>query len=80
MVVDGSKEEQIEEQLEPVIEATEEYYHGASHFWLHAGETSPTIGLVGAVFGLILALQKLVVSIPPLVAKLRISVRIVSSR
>ena len=32
MVVDGSKEEQIEEQLEPVIEATEEYYHGASHF------------------------------------------------
>ena len=36
MVVDGSKEEQIEEQLEPVIEATEEYYHGASHFWLHA--------------------------------------------
>lgn len=59
MVVDGSKEEQIEEQLEPVIEATEEYYHGASHFWLHAGETSPTIGLVGAVFGLILALQKL---------------------
>jgi chemotaxis protein MotA len=50
MVVDGSKEEQIEEQLEPVIEATEEYYHGASHFWLHAGETSPTIGLVGAVF------------------------------
>ncbi len=58
MVVDGSKEEQIEEQLEPVIEATEEYYHGASHFWLHAGETSPTIGLVGAVFGLILALRK----------------------
>ncbi len=54
-----AKEEQIEEQLEPVIEATEEYYHGASHFWLHAGETSPTIGLVGAVFGLILALQKL---------------------
>ena len=59
MVVDGSKEEQIEEQLEPVIDATEEYYHGASHFWLHAGETSPTIGLVGAVFGLILALQQL---------------------
>lgn len=59
MVIDGSKEEQIEEQLEPVIEATEEYYHGAAHYWVHAGETSPTIGLVGAVFGLILALQKL---------------------
>jgi len=59
MVIDGSKEEQIEEQLEPVIEATEEYYHGASHFWLLAGETCPTIGLVGAVMGLILALQQL---------------------
>lgn len=59
MVIDGSKEEQIEEQLEPVIEATEEYYHGAAHYWLHSGETSPTIGLVGAVFGLILALQQL---------------------
>ncbi|RBQ28220.1 flagellar motor stator protein MotA [Aliarcobacter vitoriensis] len=59
MVIDGSKEEQIEEQLEPVIEETEHYYHGASHFWMHAGETAPTIGLVGAVFGLILALQQL---------------------
>ncbi|MBL3520542.1 flagellar motor stator protein MotA [Aliarcobacter lanthieri] len=59
MVIDGSKEEQIEEQLDPVIEETEHYYHGAAHFWLHAGETAPTIGLVGAVFGLILALQQL---------------------
>lgn len=59
MVIDGSKEEQIEEQLEPVIEATEEYYHGAAHYWILAGETSPTMGLVGAVLGLILALQKL---------------------
>jgi chemotaxis protein MotA len=59
MVVDGAKEEQIEESLEPVIDATEEYYNGAAHYWLHAGETSPTIGLVGAVFGLIGALQQL---------------------
>lgn len=59
MVVDGAKEEQIEENLEPVIEATEEYYHGASHYWMHTGETCPTIGLVGAVMGLILALQQL---------------------
>ncbi|QEZ89722.1 flagellar motor stator protein MotA [Aliarcobacter cibarius] len=59
MVVDGSKEEQIEENLEPIIEETEHYYHGASHYWLLAGETCPTMGLVGAVLGLILALQKL---------------------
>ena len=59
MVVDGSKEEQIEENLEPIIEETEHYYHGASHYWMLAGETCPTMGLVGAVLGLILALQKL---------------------
>src|SRR5574344_1982969 len=59
MVIDGSKEEQIEESLEPVIEETEHYYHSASHYWLLAGETCPTMGLVGAVLGLILALQKL---------------------
>ncbi len=59
MVIDGSKEEYIEESLEPIIEETEHYYHGASHYWLLAGETCPTMGLVGAVLGLILALQKL---------------------
>lgn len=59
MVVDGSREEQLEEQLEPVIDATEEYYNGAAHFWSLSGETCPTIGLVGAVMGLILALQQL---------------------
>ena len=59
MIVDGSKEEQIEESLEAIIEETEHYYHGASHYWLLAGETAPTMGLVGAVLGLILALQKL---------------------
>ena len=59
MIVDGTKEEQIEESLEAVIEETEHYYHGASHYWLLAGETCPVMGLIGAVLGLILALQKL---------------------
>ncbi|QKF66639.1 flagellar motor stator protein [Arcobacter venerupis] len=59
MVVDGSKEEQIEESLDAIIEETEHYYHSASHYWLLAGETCPVMGLVGAVLGLILALQKL---------------------
>ena len=38
MVIDGAKDEQIEEQLESIIEETEHYYHGASHYWLLAGE------------------------------------------
>jgi len=42
-----------------LIEETEEYYHGAAHYWSLAGETCPVMGLVGAVMGLILALQKL---------------------
>ncbi len=59
MAVDGVEAHEIEETLEIVIEETEEYYHGAAHYWLLTGETCPTIGLVGAVLGLMLALQKL---------------------
>lgn len=59
MVVDGAKEEQIESSLEPIIDETDHYYHSAAHFWITAGETAPTIGLIGAVLGLIMALQKL---------------------
>ncbi|MCI4406399.1 MAG: flagellar motor stator protein MotA [Sulfuricurvum sp.] len=59
MAVDGNEIETIEETLELVIEETEHYYHGCAHYWILAGETSPVLGLVGAVLGLILALQKL---------------------
>lgn len=59
MAVDGNEVNTIEETLEQVIEETEEYYHGCAHYWILAGETSPVLGLVGAVLGLILALQKL---------------------
>jgi chemotaxis protein MotA len=59
MIVDGSKEEEIENMLEPIIEETDHYYHSAAHYWLLAGETCPVMGLIGAVLGLILALQKL---------------------
>lgn len=59
MAVDGTEAHEIEETLEIMIEQTEEYYHGSAHYWLVAGETCPTMGLVGAVLGLILALQKL---------------------
>lgn len=59
MAVDGNEVDTISEALELVIEETEEYYHGCAHYWILAGETSPVMGLVGAVMGLILALQKL---------------------
>ncbi|MDD3325079.1 MAG: flagellar motor stator protein MotA [Sulfurospirillaceae bacterium] len=59
MAVDGIEAHEIEETLEILIEETEEYYHGAAHYWLLAGESCPVIGLIGAVLGLILALQKL---------------------
>jgi chemotaxis protein MotA len=59
MAIDGIDIEEIESTLEVLIEETEEYYHGAAHYWILAGETCPVMGLVGAVMGLILALQKL---------------------
>ena len=59
MAVDGTEAHEIEETLDIMIEETEEYYHGAAHYWLLAGETCPVMGLIGAVLGLILALQKL---------------------
>ncbi|HEX5711388.1 MAG TPA: flagellar motor stator protein MotA [Sulfuricurvum sp.] len=59
MAVDGNEIDTIDETLSLIIEETEEYYHGCAHYWILAGETSPVLGLVGAVLGLILALQKL---------------------
>lgn len=59
MAVDGNEIDTIAETLESVIDETEEYWHGCAHYWILAGETSPVMGLVGAVLGLILALQKL---------------------
>lgn len=59
MAVDGSEIDSIVETMELTIEETEHYYHGCGHYWLLAGETSPVMGLIGAVLGLILALKKL---------------------
>lgn len=59
MAVDGRDLDSIIENLELRIEETEHYYHGCGHYWILAGETSPVLGLIGAVLGLILALQKL---------------------
>jgi chemotaxis protein MotA len=59
MAIDGTEVDTIIETLELVIEETEHYYHGCGHYWILAGETSPVMGLIGAVLGLILALKKL---------------------
>jgi chemotaxis protein MotA len=67
MAIDGNEIDTIVESLDLVIEETEHYYHGCAHYWILAGETSPVLGLVGAVLGLILALQKL--DNPPEMAK-----------
>ena len=59
MLVDGQPIDEVKEHLELSIETTEEYYHECGHFWIRTGESCPTFGLVGAVMGLMLALQLL---------------------
>lgn len=59
MIVDGREAEAVREDMEIQIEVLEEYYHGSGHYWVLVGESCPTFGLVGAVMGLMLALQLL---------------------
>lgn len=59
MVIDGRDAKSVKEDMEIKIEQLEHYYHTAAHYWITAGESAPTFGLVGAVLGLMLALQKL---------------------
>ena len=59
MLVDGQPIDEVKENLELEMEVTEEYYHECAHFWIRTGESCPTFGLVGAVMGLMLALQLL---------------------
>ncbi|ANV97340.1 flagellar motor protein MotA [Helicobacter enhydrae] len=59
MIIDGRDAHSVKEDMEVQIEQIEEYYHGAGHYWILAGESCPVFGLVGAVMGLMLALQLL---------------------
>lgn len=59
MIIDGRDVHSVKEDMEVQIEQIEEYYHGAGHYWILAGESCPVFGLVGAVMGLMLALQLL---------------------
>ncbi|TDJ80946.1 flagellar motor stator protein MotA [Campylobacter volucris] len=59
MMVDGKSIDEIKENMEIQIEEMEEYYKECAEYWIRFGETCPTMGLVGAVFGLMLALTLL---------------------
>lgn len=59
MLVDGKSFEEIHESMEIQTEQLEEHYKECAEYWIVFGETCPTTGLVGAVFGLILALKLL---------------------
>ncbi len=59
MLVDGKNWDEIRDTMEIQIEEREEYYKEAAEYWIRFGETCPTFGLVGAVMGLMLALQLL---------------------
>ena len=59
MLVDGKNWDEIKETMEIQTEELEEHYKEAAEYWIRFGETCPTMGLVGAVMGLMLALQKL---------------------
>ena len=52
MIIDGRDAHAVREDMEVQIESLEEYYKGCSHFWILYAETCPTMGLVGAVMGL----------------------------
>lgn len=59
MLVDGKNWEEIKDTMEIQTEELEEYYKEAAEYWITIGESCPTFGLIGAVLGLMLALQKL---------------------
>ena len=59
MLVDGKSFDEIKESMEIQTEELEEHYKECAEYWIRFGETCPTMGLVGAVMGLMLALQLL---------------------
>lgn len=53
MLVDGAEPEKLKEALEVEMDTYEEHYRLAAKVWESAGGYSPTIGIIGAVMGLI---------------------------
>lgn len=59
MLVDGFEPERIREALETEIAAWEERHRAAAKVWESAGGYAPTIGILGAVLGLIHVMENL---------------------
>ena len=59
MVVDGAEPEKIREALDVEIATFEKHYLDAAKVWQAAGGYAPTIGILGAVMGLIHVMENL---------------------
>lgn len=59
MLVDGAEPDKLREMMEVEMEAYEEHYKLAAKVWEAAGGYSPTIGILGAVMGLIHVMENL---------------------
>jgi chemotaxis protein MotA len=59
MLVDGGEPERLREALEVDMSAYEDHYRMAARVWESAGGYSPTIGILGAVMGLIHVMENL---------------------
>ncbi len=59
MLVDGAEPEVLRETLEIDLQAYETHHLDAAKIWLAAGGYSPTIGILGAVMGLIHVMENL---------------------
>lgn len=59
LLVDGAEPERIRELLEVDIDTFEEEWRQSAKIWESAGGYSPTIGIIGAVMGLIHVMENL---------------------
>ena len=59
LLVDGSDPEKLREAMEVEIGAAEQYQRQAARIWEAAGGYAPTIGILGAVLGLIHVMENL---------------------
>lgn len=59
LLVDGAEPEILRETLELDLQAYEQHHIEASKIWMAAGGYSPTIGILGAVMGLIHVMENL---------------------
>jgi len=59
MLVDGAQPEQLREAMDVEIFTFEEYHRQAARIWEAAGGYAPTVGILGAVLGLIHVMENL---------------------